>query len=273
MFHATSPGYLAVKAQSDIHEHSAVSSISLTLPRSSNPSHRESLVDIVRDTRYISDTEEWSRERCGAMTPMADRILKKVSEHDRGRWVCTPKDFLGLGSREAVDQALSRLSKRGQLRRVGHGLYDMPRMSDVLNRPAPVDWDAAIAAIARRDGVRIIPDGLAAANQLGLTNAVPVKASYVTDGSTRTLKIDGRTVRLRHAAPNVMQWAGKPAAPVAQALRWLGPDKATDPQIIATLRQNLPNDVKRDLLEHCAGLPGWALTAARRIATDEAIAA
>ena len=117
------------------------------------------------------------------MTRMADKIMKRVSTHDNGKWVCTPKDFLDLGSREAVDQALYRLVKAGQLRRVGHGLYDMPRISEVLKRPAPVDLDAAIAALARRDGVRIMPDGLVAANQLRLTNAVPAKASYVTDGT------------------------------------------------------------------------------------------
>ena len=63
------------------------------------------------------------------MTPIAHKIIKSVSEHERGRWVCTPKDFLRYGSRQAVDQALSRLVKAGQLRRVGHGLYDMPRIS------------------------------------------------------------------------------------------------------------------------------------------------
>ncbi|MCY4623614.1 MAG: DUF6088 family protein [Chloroflexi bacterium] len=196
-----------------------------------------------------------------------------MSKRGRGKWVGTPKDFLGLGSREAVDQALSRLVKAGQLRRVGHGLYDMPRMSDMLKRPAPVDWDAAIAALARRDGFRIIPDGLVAANQLGLTNAVPAKASYVTDGSTRTLVIDGRTVRFQHAGPRVMQWAGKPAAPVAQALRWLGPDKASDPQVISTLKRDLPDDVKRDLVQNSGGLPGWALPLAHSIAAELTVAA
>ena len=204
------------------------------------------------------------------MTPIADKIMKSMSRRGRGKWVCTPKDFLGLGSREAVDQALSRLVKAGQLRRVGHGLYDMPRMSDVLKRPAPVDWDAAIAALRRRDGVRIIPDGLMAASQIGLTTAVPAKASYLTDGSTRTLKIDGRTVRFRHASPSVMQWAGRPSAPVAQALRWLGPDKATDRQIISTLRLRLPDHVKRDLVKNSMGLPGWALPLVRSIAADQA---
>ena len=70
------------------------------------------------------------------MTGIADKIMQRVSVHDSGRWVCTPKDFMDLGSREAVDQALSRLTKAGRLRRVSHGLYDMPRISNVLNRPA-----------------------------------------------------------------------------------------------------------------------------------------
>lgn len=184
--------------------------------------------------------------------------------------MCTPKDFLDLGSRAAVDQALSRLVKAGQLRRAGHGLYDMPRMSTVLKRAAPVDLDAAIDALARRDGVRVMPDGLVAANQLGLTNAVPAKTSYLTDGSTRTLKIDGRTVQFRHAGPSVMQWAGKSAAPVAQALRWLGPDMAADPQVVMALRRRLPDDVKRDLQQNSQDLPGWAMPVARSIAGDQA---
>ena len=211
--------------------------------------------------------------RCNKMIPIAQKIMERVSEHDRGKWVFTPKDFLDLGSREAVDQALSRLVKASQLRRVGHGLYDMPRMSNVLRRPAPVDWDAAIAALARRDGIRVIPDGMVAANQLGLTNAVPAKTSYVTDGSTRTLKIDGRTVQFRHAGPSVMQWAGKPAAPVAQALRWLGPDNAADPQVVSTLKRHLPDDVKHDLMQNSGWLPGWALPLAQSVTADRAVAA
>ena len=206
------------------------------------------------------------------MTRIADKIMQRMSVRARGRWVCTPKDFLDFGSREAVDQALSRLTKAGRLRRVSHGLYDMPRISNVLNRPAPVDLDAAVSALARRDGVRIMPDGLVAANQLGLTNAVPAKVSYVTDGHSRTLKIDGRTVRFRHAGPTVMRWAGRPAAPVVQALRWLGPRAAADGEIVSTLNRHLPDKVKLDLLHNSCDLPGWALPLARSIASDQVAA-
>lgn len=205
------------------------------------------------------------------MTAVAGQIMKRVSANSSGRWVCTPKDFLDLGSRVAIDQALSRLVKAGQLRRVGHGLYTTPRISNVLNRPAPVDLDAAVAALSRRDGIRVMPDGLVFANQLGLTNAVPAKVSYVTDGHSRTLKIDGRTVRFRHAGPSVMQWAGRPAAPVVQAWRWLGPRAAADREIVSILSRHLPDDVKLDLLHNRRDLPGWALPLARMVASDQSV--
>jgi len=193
------------------------------------------------------------------VTTTTDKIMKRVRARGRGKWVCTPRDFLDLGSRAAVDQALSRLAASGDLRRVGRGLYDLPRMSAVLKRPAPVDVDKAVGALARRDSVRIMPDGIAAASQLGLTNAVPAKSSYVTDGATRTVKIGNRTIHLRHATPHVMAWAGRPSAPVAQALRWLGPQAAMDDRVAATLRRNLPDVVKKDLARHAGGLPTWAV--------------
>ena len=202
------------------------------------------------------------------MVSTADRIMKKVAARPIGQWVCTPKDFLDLGSREAVDQALSRLVKAGRLRRVGHGLYDRPRISKLVKRPTPVDMDAAIAAVARRDGVRIMPDGSAAANQLGLTNAIPARISFVTDGHSRTLKIDGRAVRFRHAGPSVMQWTGKPAAPVVQALRWLGRGTATDARVVSTLNRNLPAHVKMDLWHHLRDLPGWIRQLVRSLTND-----
>lgn len=206
------------------------------------------------------------------MASVADRIMRRTQAKGRGKWVCTPKDFLDLGSRAAVDQALSRLVKDGKLRNVGRGLYDLPRTSKILKRSAPIDLDLAVAAIARRDGIRIMPDGIAAANQLGLTNAVPAKASYATDGATRSVKIGGRKIHLRHAGPKVMAWAGKPSAPVAQALCWLGAQAAADARVTATLRRKLPDKVKRSLVRNRTHLPAWAARIALNIAERRAAA-
>lgn len=195
--------------------------------------------------------------------------MQRVSVHGLGTWVCSPKDFLDLGSREAVDQALSRLVKTKRLRRVGHGLYDSPRFSKALNKFAPADLDAIIAAIARRDGVRIMPNGLVPANSLGLTNAVPAKLIYMTDGHSRTIKVGRRTIQFMHASPSTMRWAGRPSEPVVQALRWLGPRIAlNNNNIVSTLRRVLPDYVKSDLLENSRDLPGWALPVVRSITND-----
>ena len=113
--------------------------------------------------------------------------------------------------------------------------------------------------------MRIMPDGLLSANQLGITNAVPAKACYITDGPTRALEIDGRTIHFKHVSPRVMKWTGRPSAPVVQALRWLGPDAAADKQVATILNRNLPEDVKLDLLQNSRDLPGWALPIARSI--------
>ena len=94
------------------------------------------------------------------MTGMGAKIMDRVRARGRGQWVCTPKDFLDLGSRASVDQALSRLVAARQLRRVGRGFYYLPRVSGLTNKPVPADLDSVVSALARRDGVRILPNGL-----------------------------------------------------------------------------------------------------------------
>ena len=204
------------------------------------------------------------------MTTISDKIMRRVvsqsKRHDR--WVCTPTDFPDIGSRAAVDQALSRLVNRGDLRRIGRGLYDKPRYNPILKGDAPANIDSAVKAIVRRDGIRIMKNGIYFANRLRLTNAVPAQIAYVTDGATRNIQVDGRTIRLRHAGPNVMRWFGKPAAPVAQALRWLGPLASQDKGIVSTLKNILPDHIKRDLIQNSAYLPPWAETIARAVAGE-----
>ena len=120
--------------------------------------------------------------------------------------------------------------------------------------------------MVRRDNIRIMKDGIDAANMLGLTNAVPAKIVYVTDGPSRNIHIGNQIVRFRHASPGVMAWAGKPAALVMQALRWLGPWIASDKSVAMSLKRKLPDYVKRDLIRNKANLPGWAVPIALDVA-------
>ena len=66
-----------------------------------------------------------------------------------------PSGHLQLFSTEddsEIDQKTGHVEPTNMFARgiaAGRGLYDWPRFSRVLGRPAPVDIDAAVAAIAR----------------------------------------------------------------------------------------------------------------------------
>ncbi len=66
--------------------------------------------------------------------------------------VFAPTDFLDLGSRAAVDQALSRNCRAGLIRKASRGLYDVPHSHPLIG-PLSSSPDAVIKAIARRDGM------------------------------------------------------------------------------------------------------------------------
>jgi hypothetical protein len=201
------------------------------------------------------------------MTSVADRIIRRIRAYSSygSRLVFTPKDFYDFGARTAVDQALSRLAKGGTLRRIGRGLYDLPRVNPILKRVAAPDVDAVVDAIARRDDVTIVANGMAAANRLGLTTAVSAKNDYLTDGPSRTIAIGNRVVRLKHAGGKLMAMKNRPAGDVVRAIHWLGPDIANDAQVVDTLRRRLPPQVKQDLAQAKSSMATWAARVADRV--------
>ena len=106
-----------------------------------------------------------------------------------------------------------------------------------------------------------------------MTNAVPAKASFVTNGHARDVQIGGRTICLRKAPSKLMPWINRPGAPVLQALIWLGKDVASDPSIVDALRMRLPDYVKRDLHKGIGDVPGWAQPIVRQVVAEDQIAA
>src|ERR1044071_5538072 len=107
-------------------------------------------------------------------------ILNRIAAQSSAE-VWTPVDFLDLGSREAVDQVLHRLIAAKELRRITRGLYDKPRTNRLTGKTTDPDYRHVVDALARRDQVRMVVDGITAANDLGLTDAVPARAVVFTD--------------------------------------------------------------------------------------------
>ena len=154
------------------------------------------------------------------------KILKRIQGHGRG-YVFTPKDFLGLGSRAAVDQTLSRLAHRGVIRRLDRGLYDYPKVSTRLGPLSPAPGVVA-RAIARRTDSKVQISGARAANALGVTDQVPAKLVYLTDGPSRVAQVGNQRVILKHQSKRNLVGLGRQTGLVFQALRYLGKDNITD---------------------------------------------
>lgn len=131
------------------------------------------------------------------------------------------KSLLHLGTRAAVDQALSRLTKRGQLIRAGRGVYLRPIASRFGPRTPSVEQ--AVEALASQKGEVIVSSGAAAANALGLTTQVPVRSVYLTSGRSRKMHLGKQVVELRHAPRWQLALANRPAGAAVRALAWLGP--------------------------------------------------
>jgi len=181
--------------------------------------------------------------------------------------VFVPVDFLDVGGRAAVDQALARLARAGTIRRLARGVYDFPRHDPRLGALSPSLVRVA-AAIARSTGSQIQVSGAQAANQLGLSTQVPARLVYLTDGPTRTVQVGNRAIAFRHAAPRKLAGAGTAAGVVMQALRHLGRDGVT-PDVIARIRQALRDDDRAVVSRHAAMAPAWMRPALEAIAAPE----
>ncbi len=176
-------------------------------------------------------------------------ILQRIQRKGRGN-VFTARDFVDLGSRAAVDQTLSRLARRGVVRRLRRGLYDYPKVSERLGVLSPSP-DSVAGALARQTGSKIQVSGARAANLLGLTDQVPAKLVYVTDGPTRKVRIGNQHIVLRHASSRNLAGLGRPTGIVIQALRYLGKNgvtKGTVRQLRTILTSKQIEDLQRDAL-------------------------
>ena len=186
------------------------------------------------------------------MTTLPESILLHAQSLPEGG-VLSPKEFLHLGSRAAVDQALSRLTKEGTLLRVGRGTYVNPVSNRFGTRaPAP---EKVVESLAAQSGETVTPHGAMAANALGLTQQVPIREVYLTSGRTRKLKLGRSEVLVKHVPRWMLALGTGQAGAAVRALAWMGPAHVNES--LATLHRTLPNSEWRALTSSRAALPSW----------------
>ena len=208
----------------------------------------------------------------GPSLNLKSQISHRVAGHQPG-YVWTPVDFLDLGPRDAIDKALQRLVATGDLRRVDRGLYDQPRQNALTGKAAAPDYRSVIDAVSRRDQVRVLVDGMTAANALGLTDAVPAQVVVHTDGRLRPIQLGNLTIQFRFTAASKLYWAGRPAMQVVQALHWLRDTLSEQRDAVSSrLKRLLASDtsgvLRDDLRQGLPTLPAWMQDLLREILKD-----
>ncbi len=188
------------------------------------------------------------------MSTITDQITRRIHAKRRG-WVFTPKDFLDMGSRAAVDQVLSRLVKQDKIRRLDRGLYDFPKQHATLGTLSP-DADSIAQALATQYGDIAFPSGAMAANMLGLSTQVPAKPTYMTNGISRTKNVAGRTITFKHARVPLMRRLPDSVNYLLQALSYLGKD-SIDSDVIQRCATRLDSRDVKSLSQAAAQVPGW----------------
>jgi Family of unknown function (DUF6088) len=182
------------------------------------------------------------------------QVLQRIQSHKAG-WVFTPADFVDLGSRDAVATALKRHKADGTIRLLGRGLYDVPRTHNLLGTLWP-SIEVVAEAVARKDGLRLQPIGVYAANLLGLSTQVPAQVVYLTDGATRKVKVGPTEIVFKRTTPRQMAAAGRLSGLLIQGFRSMGA-KHISPQQIASLRERIPAEERAKVLQDLALAPAW----------------
>jgi hypothetical protein len=197
--------------------------------------------------------------------PIVQAMLARIKTHGVD-WVFAPIDFVDVGTRHAVDKALSRMAANKVIRRVSRGLYDVPRQHPIVGTTAP-SVDKTARALAGKTGARLQPTGAYAANLLGLSDQVPAKVVFLTDGRSKRINVGKLEIVLKQTSPRSMATAGKVSGLVIQALRHIGKTHVND-NTVKRLKRNLSADDRKQLPADLAYAPAWIGKIMRRLATE-----
>jgi hypothetical protein len=171
------------------------------------------------------------------------QIIARIRAHGRG-FVFTTKLFSALTDDSAsVRTALTRLVQKQSIRRLAHGLYDLPNVHPSLGAIMPA-MEKVIEAIKKSDAIEVQVTGAYAANLLGLSTQIPMRIELYTNGPKRKIHFGKQEILLKPTIPKNMIGAGTKAGLIFHAFRQIGKDNITNEMIEQIKSQIEEKDIK-----------------------------
>jgi hypothetical protein len=199
------------------------------------------------------------------MNSLQNRVLNRIYGNGRG-WVFSKTDFTDLGNEFALRKSLSRIEQKGIIRRIGRGLYDYPRTSKLLKSLVVPEFNSVAKAIAKKHGWTVHPSGATALNLLGLSTQVPAKITYLSDGPTRTVMVDGLTLHFKNTALKEIKLKPRTSLMV-QAIKSIGRNHF-NPKLISEFKTAFDEVERSKILKNANGISAWVYEIVREICSE-----
>lgn len=189
---------------------------------------------------------------------MMNKISTEIARMTPGM-VFFPSDLAKVGTKTShVLKVLERETKAGTILRLAQGVYYYPKADDKygLGIIYP-SYEEVAERIAERDKVIIVPTGAYALNKLGFSTQVPMNLVYMTDGTSKTIKMsNGYSIKFIHTTQKNLAYKSRLLQMLVFALKDIGKENITEEQEarVRSLLQNTPLEQIRDDL---GLMPAW----------------
>lgn len=196
---------------------------------------------------------------------VAQSIRNQVQRLQRGE-PFTNNRLLRLGSRPAVDKAISRLVEERVIERVARGVFVRPKKSRFVGIVMP-EVSRVIEVIAKSHGEVIQVHGAEAARRFKISTQMPTQPIYYTSGPSREIQVGKLKVKMMHTSSHrKLQHAGKKPGLALAALWYLGKEQV-NADIIRRIREGLSTE-EFEILRFTS-MPEWIRQAIETYSKEE----
>ena len=190
-------------------------------------------------------------------------ILNRIDNFE-SRQVFIANDFFDIAGYETVRSTLNRLVEDKVIVRIMKGIYYKSKYIELIGEYEAPSVDEVANAIARKYNWTIAPSGNTALNLLGLSNQVPAKWTYISDGRYATFSFDNVIIEFKHRNNGDISKMSTLTAMVIQSIKAIGKDKITSKHV-DYLRGKLSEKEKTELLMDSKTTSAWVYCIIKKI--------
>jgi len=179
---------------------------------------------------------------------ISSQIENKIKRSRPGQ-IILPSDFKDLGTSTAIRKTLSRLVDQKVLVRMGQGVYVIPIHDKLFGEVLP-SMEEIAASLAEKEHVKIMPTGQYALNKIGLSNQVPMKMVFLTNGTKKNITIGKSSIVFQPTTTKKLAMVGSISSLLFLGLEELDLNRLKESElekIIALLKKEDQNNLKHDL--------------------------